>query len=233
MNYYHITADIDDDDINDDDLQPISNLRSEADGDEPNWLIISSRKEQPLQPPQPPSEPQPPAQETPPVKVRLRPKQKNVSHRISLSQRLSQFWWNHTAGEAVGEASGEAVGEVAGEAAGKAASSCSVDANANAENDQDLPSSTKVNNKDPAEAVAQKITELFGSLQNGNGLEEASEAVQAVKSVEQPPLAQPRRRPRRSNPLRQQRLRHLNTVSGYFNDWTQWMTKTEANALNG
>ena len=219
MNYYHITADIDDDDINDDDLQPISNLRSEADGDEPNWLIISSRKEQPLQPPQPPSEPQPPAQETPPVKVRLRPKQKNVSHRISLSQRLSQFWWNHTAGEAVGEAAGEV------------ASSCSVDANANAENDQDLPSSTKVNNKDPAEAVAQKITELFGSLQNG--LEEANEAVQAVKSVGQPPLAQPRRRPRRSNPLRQQRLRHLNTVSGYFNDWTQWMTKTEANALNG
>ena len=221
MNYYHITADIDDDDINDDDLQPISNLRSEADGDEPNWLIISprSQQQQPLQPPQPPSEAQPPAQETPPVKVRLRPKQKNVSHRISLSQRLSQFWWNHTAGEA------------AGEAASEAASSCSVDANANAENDQDLPSSTKVNNKDPA--VAQKITELFGSLQNGNGLEEASEAVQAVKSVEQPPLAQPRRRPRRSNPLRQQRLRHLNTVSGYFNDWTQWMTKTEANALKG
>ena len=219
MNYYHITADIDDDDDNDDDdLQPISSLRSEADGDEPNWLIISPRKEQ-QQPPQPPSEPQPPAPETPPVKVRLRPKQKNVSHRISLSQRLSQFWWNHTAGEAVGEAAGEA------------ASSCSVDANANAENDQDLPSSTKVNNEDPA--VAQKITELFGSLQNGNGLEEASEAVQAVKSVEQPPLAQPRRRPRRSNPLRQQRLRHLNTVSGYFNDWTQWMTKTEANALNG
>ena len=223
MNYYHITADIDDDDDNDDDdLQPISSLRSEADGDEPNWLIISPRKEQ-QQPPQPPSEPQPPAPETPPVKVRLRPKQKNVSHRISLSQRLSQFWWNHTAGEAVGEA--------AGEVAGEAASSCSVDANANAENDQDLPSSTKVNNEDPA--VAQKITELFGSLQNGNGLEEASEAVQAVKSVEQPPLAQPRRRPRRSNPLRQQRLRHLNTVSGYFNDWTQWMTKTEANALNG
>ena len=219
MNYYHITADIDDDDDNDDDdLQPISSLRSEADGDEPNWLIISPRKEQ-QQHPQPPSEPQPPATETPPVKVRLRPKQKNVSHRISLSQRLSQFWWNHTAGEAVGEAAGEA------------ASSCSVDANANAENDQDLPSSTKVNNEDPA--VAQKITELFGSLQNGNGLEEASEAVQAVKSVEQPPLAQPRRRPRRSNPLRQQRLRHLNTVSGYFNDWTQWMTKTEANALNG
>ena len=230
MNYYHITADIDDDDDNDDDdLQPISSLRSEADGDEPNWLIISPRSEQqkPLQPPQPPSEPQPPAPETPPVKVRLRPKQKNVSHRISLSQRLSQFWWNHTAGEAVGEAVGEAAGEVAGEAA----SSCSVDANANAENDQDLPSSTKVNNEDPA--VAQKITELFGSLQNGNGLEEASEAVQAVKSVEQPPLAQPRRRPRRSNPLRQQRLRHLNTVSGYFNDWTQWMTKTEANVLNG
>ena len=230
MNYYHITADIDDDDDNDDDdLQPISSLRSEADGDEPNWLIISPRSEQqqPLQPPQPPSEPQPPVPETPPVKVRLRPKQKNVSHRISLSQRLSQFWWNHTAGEAVGEAAGEAAGEVAGEAA----SSCSVDANANAENDQDLPSSTKVNNEDPA--VAQKITELFGSLQNGNGLEEASEAVQAVKSVEQPPLAQPRRRPRRSNPLRQQRLRHLNTVSGYFNDWTQWMTKTEANALNG
>ena len=219
MNYYHITADIDDeDDIDDDDLQPISSLRSEADDDEPNWLMISPRKEQqqPLQPPQPPSEPQLPAPETPPVKVRLRPKQKNVSHRISLSQRLSQFWWNHTTGEAAGEA---------------ASSSLSVDANANAENDQDLPSSSKVNNKDPA--VAQKITELFGSLQNGNGLEEASEAVQAVKSAEQPPLAQPRRRPRRSNPLRQQRLRHLNTVSGYFNDWTQWMTKTEANALNG
>ena len=31
MNYYHITADIDDDDDIDDDLQPISNLRSEAD----------------------------------------------------------------------------------------------------------------------------------------------------------------------------------------------------------
>ena len=223
MNYYHITADIDnEDDSDDDDLQPISSLRLE-DGDEPNWLIISPRKEQ-QQPLQPPSEPQPPAIETPPVKVRLRPKQKNVSHRISLSQRLSQFWWNHAASEAADHAGDHAGGEAA-------SSSPSVDANANAENDQDLPSSSKVNNEDPA--VAQKITEIFGSLQNGNGLEEASEAVQAVKSVEQPPLAQPRRRPRRSNPLRQQRLRHLNTISGYFNDWTQWMTKTEANALNG
>ena len=221
MNYYHITADIDDgDDSDDDDLQPISSLRSE-DGDEPNWLIISSSREQ-QQLPQPPPENQPPAPKTPPVKVRLRPKQKNVSHRISLSQRLSQFWWNHAASEAADHAADYAGGEAA-------SSSPSVDANANAEKDQDLPSSSKVNNEDPA--VAQKITELFGLLQNGNGLEEASE--EAVQSAEQPPLAQPRRRPRRSNPLRQQRLRHLNTVSGYFNDWTQWMTKTEANALNG
>ena len=216
MNYYHLTADIDDDD--DVGVQPavaaaaaaVSSLRTDEDVDEvndPNWLII----------PPPVSvvgEQHPRPQQLTPVlhpsgKVRLRPKQRNLSHRISA--RLSQLLWNH---------------------AEAASSSSSLDANAE-EYHQHLPSGSKVNNDDH---VAQKITEIFGSFHDDSSSGGANEET-SVQTM-QPPPVQPQQRPQRrnrrsGNPLRQQRNRHLNTVSTYFNDWTQWLTSNEKKTING
>ena len=208
MNYYHLTADIDD--FDDAGVQaavtvPVaSTLRTDEDDDDdvndPNWLIIQP----------PPAEQQPPPVIQPSsVKVRLRPKQRNLSHRISA--RLSQLLWNH---------------------AEAASSSSSLDANAE-EYHQHLPSGSKVNNDDH---VAQKITEIFGSFHDDSSSGGANEET-SVQTM-QPPPVQPQQRPQRrnrrsGNPLRQQRNRHLNTVSTYFNDWTQWLTSNEKKTING
>ena len=215
MNYYHLTADIDD--FDDAGVQPAvavpvaSTLRTDEDDDDdvndPNWLIIQPPPaEQQLPRPQPPPVIQPSS-----VKVRLRPKQKNLSHRISA--RLSQLLWTSHAEDAP-------------------SSSASFE-DANAEYHQHLPSGSKVNNDDH---VAQKITEIFGSFHDDSSSGGANEET-SVQTM-QPPPVQPQQRPQRrnrrsGNPLRQQRNRHLNTVSTYFNDWTQWLTSNEKMTING
>ena len=204
MNYYHLTADIDPED--EEEIQITTSPRLEE--EEPNWLIISPGNVE--SPQKPPSSTQPsPSNPQPPAKVRLRgPKQNtNLSHRISA--RLSQFLWTNSE---------------------EASSSVDV----NAEDYEHLPSGSKVNNEDP---VAQKISEIFGSFHNGSeangetGHAAANTAAAAAAGQSLP--AQPRQRRRRSNPLRQHRLRHLSTVWGYFNDWTQWLTSNEASTING
>ena len=174
--------------------------------EEPNWLIVSPGNVK--SPQKPPSSTQPsPSNPQPPAKVRLRsPKQNtNLSHRISA--RLSQFLWTNSE---------------------EASSSVDV----NAVDYEHLPSGSKVNNEDP---VAQKISEIFGSFHNGSeaNSETGHATAATAAAAEQSLPAQPRQRRRRSNPLRQHRLRHLNTVSGYFNDWTQWLTSNEASTING
>ena len=97
------------------------------------------------------------------------------------------------------------------------------------EEDDIHTSGSKVNKvNDP---VVDKISEIFGSIHNSS--EAKNEAGQGQAVASQSLIAQPRQRRRRNNPLRQHRLRHLNTVSGYFNDWTQWLTSNEASTING
>lgn len=62
--------------------------------------------------------------------------------------------------------------------------------------------------------VAQRITEIFESLQANEAVREPKPRLEAVRR-------------RSSNPLSRQR-RKLNTVSSYFSDWAKWLTSSSS-----
>jgi hypothetical protein len=137
MNYYHLTADIDDVCSTQSEETASIDNEEEDDDDDPNWLVVSSSSRGSISP-QTPSQPEeldPAAVVEEGDHVRLR-RRRPPESKTKNNNRLSRLW-----------------------------DGVSTYMTTSPSNEAALPSSSKVNNKTDDDPISQRITEIFDSLQ--------------------------------------------------------------------